>query len=1648
MAQDFRIELGVVTNLKPAEKQVQEFIRKQGNKEFTLTPKISTKGINEFRDQFKGIQTEVKLAQAELDKFTQYNEKIATSKINDSLRDMAKVLGNIKAPVKETSTSFDKWVDSQGKLITQTRKFDNELGTVITRVEQYKNELGQTVTETTTFNDSWEKLAHNMDVVDDRVARAAEEEKKLAEAERLAAKETNSLAKEQSSQLERINSTITAHRSLADTIFDATKKVALFKVSTTLITAFSDAVNGAIATVNEFDSALTEFKKVSDLSGEALDNYTDKLGKLGEAVARSRTQMVEAATEFKKSGYSNEQSAELAQIASLFQNVADSELSAGDAADYVISQMKAFGMKTTEEAQGIIDKTNEVSNNFAVSSTDISQALTKTSSAMAAYGNSIDETISLTTAGAEILNGNVGKVAKGLRSIGANITNLASASDTFEISVDGATKSIKLINEETGDMLSTYEVLEQISQYWDDMNSSEQSTLALTLANKTQFEVFTSVLSNFDTAERALTTSLTSQGSAWKENEAYLQSNEASINSIKASLQELILNSHIDEFIKLILQATAELLKFANSGFGQVIIYSTLAFNGLNLLFNLFDTFSTKTLPLLITKFAALGTSLNSVSAAEVLAKVKTLELGAALELLGLNPLILAITAVVGAITLLNHHIDEERQRIEEINSEIESFTQQNEEAIKVVKKLKEQIAELNENKLEITDPEQLSQLEAQSAELENQLRLQYDLIEANKQKIKDDYEEKLKSGQNEYTSRGINLFGDVKEHTYHDTMTNVYADQKMQVEQLTEKLKGLQVQKESLGVTEEQYQNYLETGNGLSEDAVNKYEKLNEKITDVNGALISAKGDFAETTQWMQEASDAGVELTDTAQSILDSADEVITKSEDTTMSIEELADKYGVSVKAITEYMTANEGATKSEAAAAVAAEEAANAQEEENTALQDLSSTLTSLSTDYQSLKTAVDEYNSGGTMSLETLDALINAATNYSGCLELQNGKLVLSEQYFENLAQQKIANAKADLVMETQTKLANLAIDKQSKSVKSTASTIDTSKSSVDNICTSLQNMAGDAINAAQAWNALKTEMDDSKKGVDYSKQVDKVRDEFTAQWKTLDNIGKQISGNFSNYSEKAAKSASGSHKSSAKESKDAWLEAYKSEKDALESLYKTNVITAEEYAQKLRELSDKYLTDSADHQKKYAKEIHDAYEAMYTALKKSAKEALDEEEKRLKKQLDDLKDEAKLREKDLKRAHDSEEKAIKKKIDAQKEYNKEALKGIKSQIDALKREKDATKDSYDKRIDALKSEREEYDRQVKLMQLKEELAKAKATMQYVMDETGHFTYQKDSTAVDQAQENLIEEERKQQYERELSALEDARDSANEIYEQRIQSLEDYYDTVKEQQDKAIDQMEKYLDEVKDRHDQEEQALSDHYDALEAQYERNYNDFKENADKYLNGQMQLTNNENTEWGRRLTNLANFVNEYNRLMNSLNSGSTSNSSGYSGQGSSGGKIATTPKSPSKASPKAKPDGVKYSKGSFSLADKAKIRASFGKHATGIASINSDEMALVGDSPNQELVIGSKLNGVPLSLSRGDGVVNAKSTKTLAGILNMIGGLAKPLAPNQTNNNSTSNITISNVSLPNVHNGEEFINCLQHFDIDMMQRSYDTY
>lgn len=272
-------------------------------------------------------------------------------------------------------------------------------------------------------------------------------------------------------------------KSLGQSFGDIVTKVGKFYLATKPIQMMQQAFDEAIETVKEFDDVVTEFKKVSDLNGESLDDYTQKLGELGQTVARTRSEMVSSSTEFVKSGYSEEDAAQLARIAELYRNIADEAISSGDSANFIISQMKAFSNDTEAFALHTINAINNVSNNMAVSSSDISTALSKTSSAMGALGNTYEQTIALVTSGTEIMQGQASKVARGLRTIGNNIANAAQGADTLEISVQGVTKQIDLLDSTTGDMRSTFDIMQDIfTSGWNDMTNAEQQALAISLA--------------------------------------------------------------------------------------------------------------------------------------------------------------------------------------------------------------------------------------------------------------------------------------------------------------------------------------------------------------------------------------------------------------------------------------------------------------------------------------------------------------------------------------------------------------------------------------------------------------------------------------------------------------------------------------------------------------------------------------------------------------------------------------------------------------------------------------------------------------------------------------------------------------------------------------------------------------------------------------------------------------------------------------------------------------------------------------------------------------------------------------------------------------------------------------------------------------
>ena len=161
-------------------------------------------------------------------------------------------------------------------------------------------------------------------------------------------------------------------------------------VANAVMREFIELADKMVQQVYELDASLVEFRKVSDLRGEELNAYVEQLGEIGKTVGRTTSSMVDAAQMFRKSGFGDEEAAELARVASVFQNVADTEIDAASAAASIVSQLQAFGRDVMEPIH-VIDAYNSVANNFAVGTNDLSRAMELASAGIATYGNSFEE---------------------------------------------------------------------------------------------------------------------------------------------------------------------------------------------------------------------------------------------------------------------------------------------------------------------------------------------------------------------------------------------------------------------------------------------------------------------------------------------------------------------------------------------------------------------------------------------------------------------------------------------------------------------------------------------------------------------------------------------------------------------------------------------------------------------------------------------------------------------------------------------------------------------------------------------------------------------------------------------------------------------------------------------------------------------------------------------------------------------------------------------------------------------------------------------------------------------------------------------------------------------------------------------------------
>lgn len=332
-----------------------------------------------------------------------------------------------------------------------------------------------------------------------------------------------------------------------------------YKVIDQVISGFKSMVNA----VADLDKKLTEFNKVADLTSDKLLEFSDRAFDAADEIGRTGSDMIEAATEFKRAGYSLEDSLDMGKSALLMTNVADGITQTSDAASTLIAVLKGFNINESD-IMTIVDKMNSVSNQSPVGFDNLADGLERVSGTMNQAGNSIDETIGLLTGGYAQLR-NMEKVSTGLITISQRLRAIDEDGDEIDgLSAELSESFEKIgvaIEDSNGDLRSTYDILSDYAKIYPQLTSEQKQYYAELASGKRQVNAFNAIVQQIADVDKAIEQSKDSLGSAANENEIYRQSVEGLRNELKNEFQSVSKKVINADWIKDVLSGATDLLK-------------------------------------------------------------------------------------------------------------------------------------------------------------------------------------------------------------------------------------------------------------------------------------------------------------------------------------------------------------------------------------------------------------------------------------------------------------------------------------------------------------------------------------------------------------------------------------------------------------------------------------------------------------------------------------------------------------------------------------------------------------------------------------------------------------------------------------------------------------------------------------------------------------------------------------------------------------------------------------------------------------------------------------------------------------------------------------------------------------------------------
>ena len=285
----------------------------------------------------------------------------------------------------------------------------------------------------------------------------------------------------------------------------------------------------AISELKELDDILTEISKTSNLTSSQLKELGNSAFDSASEYGKSASDYLTGVQEMYRAGFDN--TSEMSELSILAQSAGD--MTAEMSNDYLIATSAAYDLKgNVKDLNDVLDGQNYITNNAAVSMSDMASATSGPASIASQYGVKINELSSLIAVATAKTRESGSETGNALKSLFINLQD--TTSDPIRKAFEAVGISMTKMVNGAEKLKTPIELLKELSKAFNELpeGDTRRANILSDIGGKWHANTLSAILSDWSSFEKM--ESLYSQGSG-----SALQEAEKSANNLSGSLEKL-----------------------------------------------------------------------------------------------------------------------------------------------------------------------------------------------------------------------------------------------------------------------------------------------------------------------------------------------------------------------------------------------------------------------------------------------------------------------------------------------------------------------------------------------------------------------------------------------------------------------------------------------------------------------------------------------------------------------------------------------------------------------------------------------------------------------------------------------------------------------------------------------------------------------------------------------------------------------------------------------------------------------------------------------------------------------------------------------------------------------------------------------------